>query len=88
MSKSDFSKIKKGERMSFTTYVEVTKVSKTNGLIEVLGADGSEFVVQGKNLIETFNSNTQFQNTEKLGKNALAEKLKSAGDKIFTVNYK
>jgi hypothetical protein len=87
MSKLDFNKIKQGEKMSFTNYVTVDKIDKKSEMIEVTAVNGSKFLVKGKELIEGFHSNSQFQKTEKLGMNALAEKLQTAGDKIFTVEY-
>lgn len=87
MFKTNFDAIVKGEKLSFTTYVTVDKINKESQSLEVTSANGMKMTIQGLELIQRFSSNSQYFETEQLGKNALAEKLQSAGDKIFSVEY-
>lgn len=84
---SKFDQLKKGEMLSFTTYVKVDSINKSANAINVTASNGAKLTVAGRDLIESFNSNSQFEEVQKLGKNALAEKLQNAGDKIFTVEF-
>lgn len=87
MSKTNFDSIVKGEKLSFTTYVTVNEIDKKRNALTVTSEKGVQMLIQGLDLIEGFNSNAQYFETKELGKNALAEKLQTAGDKIFTVEY-
>ena len=87
MSKTNFDEIVKGEKLSFTTYVTVNKISKESHALEVTSETGVKMIIQGLELIEGFSSNSQYSETKQLGKNALAERLQNAGDKIFSVEY-
>jgi hypothetical protein len=84
---TDFKKLKKGERLSFTNYVIVDKVNKRDGSINVTTSTGQRIQILGEEIIKKFQSNTQHTKTKKLGKNALAEVLQNAGVKIFTVEF-
>jgi hypothetical protein len=80
------SKLKKGERVSFTQYFQVEQVTK-DGII-ALDRDGQTIEIRGKELVEeSFYSNSQYTQEIKAGKNELAGYLQSAGDKIFTVCF-
>ena len=84
----EFSKIKKGEMVSTTMYMEIVNVDPKKEAITVKDNLGRTFDIVGKPLIEQgMCSNTQFSKTEIITKTALAERLVNAGDKIFKVTY-
>jgi hypothetical protein len=83
-----FDKIKVGERFSMTDYFTVVSVDKTNESMIVKNASGNTLTIKGKELIEqSLLSNQQFSSKVAVGKNEMAERLLSAGDKIFTVTF-
>lgn len=81
-----FKDIKKGEILSTTMYLEV--LSKDKDSIQVKDSYGREFTVRGVELIEkSMSSSDQFDNTVKITRTELAEKLVNLGDQVFTVNF-
>ena len=79
--------VKKGERLSFTYYVEVLNVDKKKESIEVKDSTGQTFTIQGKDLIESVTSASQFEKEEKLSRTQMVEKLQTAGDSVFTAKF-
>lgn len=80
---------KPGERLSYTSYFQILSVNKRTGSMVVEDQHGQELTIAGKEFIETnMKSAAQYSTTEKLGKNALAEKLFTAGDAIMQVKFK
>ncbi len=87
-TKTDFDSIKTGDRMSMTYYLRVNGVNKTEGSIDVTDQNGNNFTIRGKSLIEnTINSAGQYTTTEKISRTEMVDKLESAGDSVFTVNF-
>jgi hypothetical protein len=83
-----FADLKEGEQVSFQQYLTVDSVNPTDNSINVTDGAGKQLLIRGKELIEgSFYSNSQFSETEKGGKNKLAEVLKDAKDVIFTVCF-
>jgi hypothetical protein len=84
----NFSKLKPGERLSNVSYFEVVSVSPKTETVTVRDANGTELDIVGKDFIEkSLKSSSQFEKTEKLGKNDLAEKLFTSGDTVMTVEF-
>lgn len=79
--------VKKGERLSFTYYVEVLNVDKKKEAIDVKDSNGQTFTIQGQDLIEGITSASQFEKEEKLNRTQLVEKLQTAGDSVFTAKF-
>ena len=84
----DINKVQQGEMISFTQYVTVESVNKIDNSMIVTTRNGKRLVYNGNEGLEDCSSAIQFNETKKLGKNALAEILELAKDKVFTVNYK
>jgi hypothetical protein len=79
--------LRKGERVSLTQYLEVVSTNPNTETIEALMQDGTPITIRGKELVETMASNSQYEETRKVGKHDLASVLQRAGDKVFTVCY-
>jgi hypothetical protein len=80
--------VKPGERLSYTSYFEVVNSDAKKGILEVKDTSGQVLSIQGKDFIESnIKSASQFKKTEKLGKNALAEKLFTSGDSVMQVEF-
>lgn len=78
--------IQVGEKISMTDYFTVKSIHE--GGIVATNSAGVDITINGTEMIESkFNSNSQYTETVKAGKNALAEILQTAGDKIFTVCF-
>lgn len=83
-----FADLKEGEQISFTQYLTVKSINKSNGSIATVDPSGNPIAITGSKLIEeNFYSSAQFAKTIKAGKNKLAEVLQGAGDTIFTVSF-
>lgn len=82
----EFKKIKKGEILSCTMYMEV--LEKGLDSIKVKDSYGREFLVKGQKLIEqTMFSSEQYSSEEKVSKTKAAEVLTNARDSVFKVDY-
>lgn len=83
--RTDFSKVKKGDRLSETQYYEVitTEVDR----VKVKNERGFEFTVS-KPIVEEgmFNAH-QYDETKKVSRTALVNIFEGVGDTIFTVNF-
>jgi hypothetical protein len=79
--------LRRGERVSLTQYLEVVSTNPNTETIEALMQDGTPITIRGKELVETMASNSQYEETRKVGKHDLASVLQRAGDKVFTVCY-
>lgn len=87
-TKTDFSGIRVGDRMSMTYYLRVNNVNKVAGSVDVTDQNGNNFTIVGKSLIEnTIDSAGQYTNTVKITRTEMVDKLESAGDAVFTVNF-
>jgi len=79
--------LQEGEKLSFTQYLTVVSVDKTEGSIIASKPDGGHIKFLGTEMIESMYSNSQYEKTIKAGKHELASVIQKAGDKIFTVCY-
>lgn len=80
------SKIKIGERVSSTYYLEV--IGKSGQTITVKDCDGTVFDINGKELIEdTLTSANQYTKTVKCSRTEMVEQFLNAKDAIFQVEY-
>ena len=68
----DINKVQQGEMISFTQYVTVESVNKIDNSMIVTTSNGKRLVYTGNDVLEDCSSAIQFNETKKLGKNALA----------------
>lgn len=81
-----FKNVKPGEVLSTTKYVTVVK--READYLKVRDTDGTEFTIHGPEFIEkSVQSGMQYTTEEEVTKTELAEKLLSAGDTVFTVDF-
>lgn len=81
-----YNKIKQGEVLSSTMYLTVQK--QTPDGVWVKDANGKEFEVRGKGLIEsTLNSSDQYETEKKVSMTEAAYILTNAGDSVFTAVF-
>lgn len=79
----ELSKIRNGERLSMTYYLEV--LSKSGDSIQVRDQNKMEFTIKGKSLIEnTIKSASQFYETRKVSRTEMVDILLGSGDTVFT----
>ena len=84
----DLNKLREGEKLSMTEYFTVEQIMPQDGAILARNSAGSLINISGKEMIESrFNSNSQYNEEIKAGKNEMAGKLQTAGDKVFTVCF-
>lgn len=83
----NFNSLKEKEMISFTQYLKVVKINKKEESITVEDRNGNPIHIGGKDLIESMYSNSQYNETQKVGKHELAGVLQTAGDKIFTICF-
>ncbi len=87
-TKTDFSSIKRGDRLSMTYYLKVNGVNTTEGSVDVTDQNGNNFTIRGKSLIEnTIDSASQFSTVQKISRTEMVDILESAKDTVFTVNF-
>jgi hypothetical protein len=87
--KTDPTKVKKGDLMSFTYYVKVKSVdlSRNEMMVEDLLFGGQEIQVRGKELIESSYSADQHAEEEKVSMTKCAELLVSSHNRPLTVCF-
>jgi hypothetical protein len=82
----ELNKIKKGERLSMTYYLETLSVSGDS--IQVRDQNKMEFTIRGKSLIEgSIKSASQFSDTRKVSRTEMVDILLGAGDTVFTCEF-
>ena len=87
-TKCAFDKIKAGDKLSMTYYLNVIRKYPERNSIEVEDQNGMVFQVQGKELIEeTINSASQWTESKTVSRTEAIEILESAGDTVFSVNF-
>jgi hypothetical protein len=79
--------IKTDELMAFIMYGKVKQNNRGNRIRLANVDDGTEFFAEGRELIEKSFSADQYNDTVKLGKQALAEKLIHAYNRPLTVCF-
>lgn len=80
------SKIKRGDKLSVTYYLNV--INKNSNSIDVEDQTGAKFAIQGKELIEeTLNSADQFTEVKNVSRTEVIEILEGAGDTVFQVTF-
>lgn len=87
-----YNKIKTGERLSTTMYLEVVgQLPQTSTLaegIKVKDSNGKTFDMRGKTLIEnSLNSGSQYSTEKKVSRTEMAHILTNAGDSVFTAVF-
>lgn len=82
---TDLKKIKNGEILSSTMYLTVKGVKGET--VSVVDSQGMEFDINGKDIIESLVSSSQYNKTEKVTRTAMAEILTSVGDSVFTCTF-
>lgn len=83
--RTDFSKLKKGDRLSETQYYSVLSIDDET--MRVKNERGFEFSVSREIVEEGMFNATQYTEIKKLSRTAIVNILESTGGAIFTVNF-
>lgn len=86
MKKTDVTKLKKGDRLSRISFMEVISQSWNGDRVDVRNEDGFEWSIGGSIISEECYS-TQFSEEKKISRTEIAEILMSARDAIVVVNF-
>lgn len=83
----ELSKVKVGERLSFTYYTEV--LEKNGDSLKVKDSNGQTFTIKDPKgtLFNSIDSAAQFSTEKKVSRTDAVNALLSARDSVFTVNY-
>jgi hypothetical protein len=84
---ADLTKLKKGEKLSFTNYFTVESASVSTQSVVVTDTSGKKLTIQGDKLIADVVSAAQYDSNKNVSRTELAEILEGAGDVVFTVNF-